>query len=283
MKLQIQIPAEDGRSLEQVTEHYILEKKLADQLRASGKQERQYLYTELYDQLFKNLPHHPQISRKNDAEASKLEIDRKMKLVKPYLKPDTVFLEVGPGDCQFSFAAAQYVKKVYAVDVSQEITQNTTPPANFDLILSNGCDVPVPNNSVSVAYSNQLMEHLHPEDSYEQLKEIYSCLQPGGSYICITPNRLSGPHDVSKYFDSVATGFHLKEYTNQELYGLFKNIGFTKVATYMGGKGVYYRFPLALTLLCEALLNILPFFLRYRLGNFLPIRAILGVIMVAQK
>jgi predicted SAM-dependent methyltransferase len=138
-------------------------------------------------------------------------------------------------------------------------------------------------NSISVAYSNQLMEHLHPDDSYEQLGELYRALQPGGYYICITPNRLAGPHDVSKYFDTVASGFHLQEYTNQELYTLFRDIGFSKIITHMGGKGTYVRCPYFLMVLVEQLLSILPFKLRYTVANWLPIRAILGVIMVAQK
>ena len=61
------------------------------------------------------------------------------------------------------------------------------------------------------------MEHLHPDDALEQLQNIYSALVPGGIYLCITPNRLSGPQDVSRDFDMVATGFHLKEYTISEL------------------------------------------------------------------
>jgi predicted SAM-dependent methyltransferase len=51
------------------------------------------------------------------------------------------------------------------------------------------------------------MEHLHPDDAFEQLKQIYTALTPGGLYICTTPNRLTGPHDVSKYFDETAAGF----------------------------------------------------------------------------
>jgi ubiquinone/menaquinone biosynthesis C-methylase UbiE len=283
MKLQIKIPKDDARSIEQITEHYVLEKQLADTLRNSGKESRSNLYTELYDELFQKIPHHPQMVRKIDAAASWQEITRKMNLVKAYLHPDTTFLEIGPGDCQFSFEVAKLVKQVFAVDVSQEITKQTSPPPNFELIISDGCNVPIADQSVSVIYSNQLMEHLHPDDSFEQLKEIYRVLQPGGFYICVTPNRLAGPHDVSKYFDPVATGFHLQEYTHQELYDLFLKTGFAKVLTYMGGKGVYYRFSHKLAIACEAILKRLPFQLRYKIANFLPIRAILGVILVAQK
>ncbi|MCG9893337.1 MAG: class I SAM-dependent methyltransferase [Thermosynechococcaceae cyanobacterium MS004] len=283
MKLQIKIPKDDSRSVAQITEHYLLEKRLAATLRDSQKEQRKALYSELYDELFQKIPHHPQTARKVDAEATWAEVNRKMNLVKPYLKSETVFLEIGPGDCQFSFAVAQSVQKVFAVDVSQEITKQTTPPANFELIISDGCSIPIPDQSVSVIYSNQLMEHLHPDDSLAQLKEIYRVLQPGGHYICVTPNRLAGPHDVSKYFDPIATGFHLKEYTHQELYALFLRVGFSKVFTYMGGKGVYYRFSHQLTMLCEFLLEGLPFQVRHRVANFLPIRAVLGVILVAQK
>jgi SAM-dependent methyltransferase len=283
MELQISIPKYDSRSVDEIMEHYALEKLLAAQLRNSQKHGRGRLYTELYDKLYKNIPHHTQISRKKNLEISRREVDCKMRLVKPFLTADTVFLEVGPGDCHFSFEVAKFVRKVYAVDVSREITKNSQLPTNFELSISDGCSIPVAENHISVAYSNQLMEHLHPEDSYEQLMEIYAALRPGGVYICITPNRLAGPHDISKYFDTVATGFHLKEYTNRDVHDLLRQVGFSKVITYMGGKGVYYRFPYLLTLLVEGLLSRLPFYLRYRLANFLPVRAILGVIMVAQK
>lgn len=283
MELQTKILPEDGRTTEQIIEHYTLEKELAKQLLNSQKEQRKHLYTALYNQLFQKITHHPQISRKMDVSASQLEVQRKMNLVKRYLQPDTVFLEVGPGDCQFAFQVAQKVKKVFAVDVSQEITQNSEVPPNFELIISDGCDIPAAENSVSVAYSNQLMEHLHPEDAYEQLQGLFRCLKAGGIYICITPNRLAGPHDISKYFDPVATGFHLREYTNQELYDLFIKVGFSKITTYGGGKGIYFKCPRILTVACEAILSRISFSLRHRIGNWLPIRAILGVILVAQK
>jgi ubiquinone/menaquinone biosynthesis C-methylase UbiE len=283
MELKIKVPSEDGRTIEQIIEHYTLEKELAAQLLNSHREERKHLYTSLYNQLFQKITHHPQISRKMDASASQIEVQRKMNLIERYLQPDTVFLEVGPGDCKLSFQVAQQVQKVLAVDVSQEITRNTEVPANFELIISNGCDIPVKENSVSIAYSNQLMEHLHPEDAHEQLQGLFRCLKTEGVYICITPNRLAGPHDVSKYFDSVSTGFHLREYTNQELYKLFTQIGFSKITTYGGGKGVYFKCPRILTVCCEAILSRTHLAFRYRVGNWLPIRAILGVILVAQK
>jgi SAM-dependent methyltransferase len=102
----------------------------------------------------------------------------------------------------------------------------------------------VPENSVDVAYSHQLMEHLHPDDALEQLQNIYQALKPGGIYICITPNRLSGPHDVSRYFDEVATGFHLKEYTVTELNDLFHAVGFSQVNWVKNSSKIHLEIPL---------------------------------------
>ena len=83
------------------------------------------------------------------------------------------------------------------------------------VVLSDGVSVEVPAASVTLAYSNQLMEHLHPDDALVQLRNIVRALAPGGLYVR-HPNRLTGPHDISMYFDRVATGFHLKEYTATE-------------------------------------------------------------------
>ena len=129
-----------------------------------------------------------------------------------FLTPETTFLELGPGDCRLSFEVAKYVKNVYAIDVSKEITKYVQKPRNFHLILSDGSSINVPLTSINIAYSNQLMEHLHPDDALVQVRNVYKTLVPGGIYICITPHRFQGPHDISKYFDDISTGIHLKEY-----------------------------------------------------------------------
>jgi SAM-dependent methyltransferase len=52
------------------------------------------------------------------------------------------------------------------------------------------------------------MEHLHPDDASEQLANVYRALKPGGVYCCVTPNRISGLHDIPVYFDTVSQGLH---------------------------------------------------------------------------
>ncbi len=126
-------------------------------------------------------------------------------------------MEIGPGDCNFALTVAPLVKSVIMIDVSNEITANIQFPPNVTLVISNGSSIEVPPGSIDVAYSNQLIEHLHPDDTIDHLKSVYNSLAVGGCYVFCTPNRLSGPHDVSRYFDDVATGLHLREYSFTEL------------------------------------------------------------------
>ena len=206
-----------------------------------------------------------------------------MKFVKHFLRKDITFLEVGPGDCTLSFEVAKFVRQVYAVDVCAEITNSLTRPPNYQLVLSDGTSIPLPPKSVDVAYSDQLMEHLHPDDAPVQLENIYRALVPGGVYLCITPNRLNGPHDISVYFDEVATGFHLKEYTTLELSRLFRKVGFSRVRVYIGGKGKYISLPPFPMFLFERLLEILPSALRKTIARMLPFGLLLGIRLVGIK
>ena len=83
--------------------------------------------------------------------------------------------------------------------------------------------------------------------------------------ICITPNRASGPHDISVFFDEVAQGVHLREYTARELARAFRAAGFKRVRFYLGGRGRYVRVPTPLLSTLEWLFSLLPRAMRSRL------------------
>jgi len=163
------------------------------------------------------------------------------------------------------------------VDVSQEITSNIEQPDNFKLIISDGTSIPVDANSIDLVYSNQLMEHLHPDDAREQLENIYACLKDSGAYLCITPNKINGPHDVSFGFDQTATGFHLKEYTTAEIVELFKSVGFRKVRVYVGLADRYCALPDTLISWVETTLSRLPHGIRYRIASKFPLKKLVGM------
>jgi SAM-dependent methyltransferase len=235
--------SESPRSPEQVREHYEIEKALASRLRGGTPQERKQLYGRVYDEMYRRVPHHPQLTRKVSPEETRHIVSQQLNFLDRFIDNDTVYLEVGCGDCALTFAVAKRVRKSVGIDVSAEILPSHDRPDNLELILSDGTSIPVPPGSIDVAYSNQLMEHLHPEDARVQLTNLNRALRPGGLYVCVTPNRLTGPHDISRGFDTVATGFHLREYTYTELIDLFCDCGFEPVVIYSSFRGHAFRVP----------------------------------------
>ncbi|HYD49958.1 MAG TPA: class I SAM-dependent methyltransferase [Terriglobales bacterium] len=256
----------------QIREHYLVEKELASRLRNSTRQERPALYSAMYEELFRRVPHHPRIVHKIHPDQRRKAIGWQMSLVRSYLHKNATFVELGPGDCAFSFHVSPEVARVYGVDVSGDLIKADEKPSNFQLVLSDGCEIPLPDQTADVVFSQELIEHIHPDDLPEHLAHVYRILKPGGTFICIACNRLSGPHDISSYFDSEATGFHLKEYRMRDLVELCRQQGFRRMKTYVGARGRYIRVPLALFLGVEALLEALPFgrrIARTKLGNAL--------------
>ncbi len=273
----------EARNPERLYAHYLVERELADRLRRASREERATLYGMVYDELFQKVPDHPQLTRRRDGSAVQSAIAPQLRLLERFLKPETVFLEVGAGDCRLSLAVAARVRKVYAVDVSAQIAQFGDAPPGFELIISDGTSIPAPGGSVELVYSNQLMEHLHPEDAHDQLRAIHAALAPGGRYICITPNALSGPHDISKYFDDSATGFHLREYTAAELAKIFRRVGFTRVQALHGARGRFVLGPVWPLIWLERALAGLPARVRRACGRNVLIRALLGIQLVGVK
>ena len=279
------IARSEHRSEQDIRMHYEIEKSLALQLKIASKEERRSLYTSLYEELYSKVPNISLLAQKKRPEQLQKLVKKQMPFLERVLDKNKIFLEVGPGNCALSFHVANYVKKVYAVDVSETVTHATATPENFSLIISDGCNIPVPESSIDIVYSNQLMEHLHPDDAKEQLQNIYTALAPKGSYLCCTPSRLNGPHDISYYFDEVATGFHLKEYTITELSSLFKDAGFDKVVLYVRHPEGWEckRFPLRIAILLEYILTLLPTNLRRRLVKIKFLKRLMKIHLVGVK
>jgi SAM-dependent methyltransferase len=266
-----------ARSAERLRAHYRAERKLADRLRlAPDAEARRRIFATMYDDLFREVPDHPRLRTRGDALAERSrDIGWDLAQLRSYLKPGCTFLEVGAGDCALSARVAEVASKVYAVDISDQAARPLPP--NVELSISDGRSIPVPAASVDVAFSDQLMEHLHPDDALEQLRNIHRALKPGGVYLCITPNRLYGPSDISAYFDDEARGFHLREYTIKEIARIFTEAGFPALHAWIGARGLFMRCPRFLLESLEGLLEHLEPRMRRRVANTRPVRALLGL------
>jgi SAM-dependent methyltransferase len=276
----------DERSAEALYEHYRIERELADRLRYAPREERQALYGAVYNELCQRVPAHPMLRAKASGSAllkRQRDVDHQISFLHRFIDWQTVFAEIGAGDCALALRMAEFSKQVYAIDVSEQIITNVRLPGNFRLILSDGCNIPLPDGSIDVAFSDQLMEHLHPDDALEQLQNIYRSLAPNGIYVCVTPNRLYGPRDISGYFEDVASGFHLREYSARELRQQLLAVGFRKVRFYAGARGWFVRCPFSVIALAETLLEALPTRVRRRLADMAPMRALLGLRIAAVK
>lgn len=277
------LPKTEIRTEEQLREHYEIEKELASKLRNATAVERKTLYSDLYNEMYRRVPHHPQFNKKFDAELRNKEIKNHVGWLERYFSKSKSFMELGPGDCLLSFELCKYFKDVYAIDVSDEITKNPDKPENFKLFLSDGSSVDVQAETIDVAFSNQLMEHLHPDDALAQIQGIFNALKSGGVYLCVTPHRFKGPGDISRYFDDVATGFHLKEYTNKELCSMFKSAGFRKINSMLTLRGFSIIIPSYIVIALEMLIKPLPHHFRKKICSMWVTDHFLSIKLIAIK
>jgi len=259
----------EGRSVAEIREHYEVEKELAARLLATPRAERGRAYQELYDELFRRIPHHPQLRTKTTPAQRAREIAQPLAFLARFATPTSTYLEIGPGDCALAFAMADRVAQVVGVDVSEEITRVGAAPPNFRLIISDGTSVPLPAGSVDLAFSDQLIEHFHPDDTVEHFKLVRRLLKPGGVYVFRTPHRIHGPADVSRYFSDEPQGFHLKEWTYGEIGPALRNAGFSSWRGYWSAKGWRVRLPHAYFTTVEKVVPRLPTLLGRKIARIL--------------
>jgi SAM-dependent methyltransferase len=220
------------------------ETRIAHQLRTAPKRDRLRLYTELYNEYTEKFPY----SLPDDAVSEKIA-RYETAFLRRFLKPSTVMAEIGPGRCHLAVSLAPHVARIYGVDVAEVGAGADQGVPNFEIKRTDGIHMPFDSDSIDLVISNQLMEHLHPDDACDQLREVHRVLRAGGRYVCVTPSRVNGPHDSSARYDDLpcpvrdgdyqANGLHLKEYTTRELMMLFKAAGFRRCQAWIGARGHY--------------------------------------------
>ena len=95
------------RTDQQIRDHYNIEKKLASQLKQASQEVRQTLYSELYETLYRTVPSHPMLTAKHTTDQREQDVAALMHIIKPFLRRDATFMEIGAGDCALSFEVAE--------------------------------------------------------------------------------------------------------------------------------------------------------------------------------
>jgi SAM-dependent methyltransferase len=267
-----------SRSEAELREHFEIERELALRLRrAPSKAERRRLYGEVYAERTRRISHHPLVRRAADERVRARAVAPQVALLKSFLTPSMVFSEVGAGDGAVARAIAPSVRRSIALDVSDALAVPPDPSVNFEFWVFDGFDIRL-SREVDLMYSNDVVEHLHPDDLLDHLRAVHGALAPGGRYLCVTPNRLSGPHDISRHFVSTPQGFHLREYTSSELAAAMRAAGFSRVSVLLtyGGRRLTPLLPAAAVRPVENVIERLPASLRRRCARPLAAVKVVG-------
>ncbi len=278
MKLLKSLPP--NRTLEQIENHYFVEKAIADRLKKSNRDERKLIFATMYDELFKQVPDHPRLTQRNSEWQTQIAMKSKMALIREFLNPSIVFVEFAPGDCKFALQVANQVKMVYAIDISDQRDEIDLIPRNFSLIVYDGYQLDeIDENSIDLVFSDQFIEHLHPEDTQVHFELVYKILKPGGKYIFRTDHAFTGPHDISQYFSNEPQGFHLKEWNFYEFNLLLDKLHFSKFSVIWKAKSIRLKLSYTNVQFCEKFLNLLP----RRSKRFLTKYLLPSIVIVAIK
>jgi SAM-dependent methyltransferase len=228
-------------------------------LKAASQEERSLIFSTMYDQLFAAVPDHPRLTRRASPEETASFNAGKYAALRRWLKRTDVVVEFAPGDCEFALELAHHASRVIGVDISDQRQRDRNWPGNFELVVYDGYRLPtVPSGSIDVIFSDQLLEHLHPNDVHSHLCLCFDLLKPGGRYVLRTPHAGSGPWDVSRYFCDEPQGFHLKEWTYREIRTALQHAGFDQVRVAWNARRICLPVPFVYVVAVEWLSSILP-------------------------
>lgn len=245
------------RSPESLRHHFEVERELANRLRASTREERPVLVPRLYAELYQRVPDHPRTDRAKSPEAAAAAVRSQLRLLSAFLGPNRQFVEFGAGSGELSRAVRGKAGRVVAVEVCEQGDRQPASEEGVEWVYHDGLSIPLPDRTFDVAFSYQVLEHVHPDDVPVHLAEAARILKPGGTYVLSTPHEFSGPHDISRYFTSGLETFHLKEWTYAGLSAELRRAGFDWVGAFVRGQHEEKR-GLWLWLVIETTLRFLP-------------------------
>jgi len=135
-------------------------------------------------------------------------------------------LDLGCGDGLFSKEIAKLNNEVYGIDVSplaiEKAKQQENPKLKLHFQIQDIFKLEFKDNFFDTVIGLDLIEHLHPNQVKNHLKEVFRVLKPQGFYLIWTPPKSLGPTSL---------GLHLKEYFPKEIGDLLRSFEF-KVTLY---------------------------------------------------
>lgn len=229
------IPPSQPLTEAQVRRHLDLERALTRELLASSPETRWETFERCYSRLYAELPW------LNAGEPTRHVLGDWPTLIGP---PPRRVYEVGSGSGALARALAAEGYGVVATEVTRERGASRECDVRLQWTATDGVhlDQFAEPDSFDAVISDQVVEHLHPDDLREHLQGAFALLRPGGAYILRTPHAFVGPSDVSRVFGfDRPVGMHLKEYTYSEVAAAAAAAGFGPLAAPLGLPGPLRR------------------------------------------
>lgn len=210
--------------------HWDLERSLRAELLASTPQNRRDIFARCYERLYSQLPW----LHAGDAAPNIQGLQPWATLLG---KPPSRVYEVGSGRGALARFLAEQGFECRGSEITDQrgerhvsplkgLTWGETDGVHLDQFESAG--------TYDAVISDQVLEHLHPDDLAAHFGGALAILKTGGRYLFRTPSSYAGPTDVSRVFESsTLQGMHLKEYTAIELRTAALSAGFSRVNAVM--------------------------------------------------
>lgn len=220
-------------TMEQRRRQYELEQLARHDILTSTRATRGEATRIAYDRLYREAPWHPDLQLSREVRMAR--VYRQATLLTRHARQSRRVLEVGCGSGDLITYLAEHHPAVEftGVDISAEKLNSAEHERTANLRFRTG-DCVEPHDvdgPYDLVISSQVLEHFHPDDVPPHLRAVRGLLRPGGTFELDTPNRHTGPHDVSVFFTPEPSGTHLKEWTFSELRRAFKEVGFRRVRT----------------------------------------------------
>lgn len=224
------IPMDAEMTEEMILRHWELEKRLTKDLLESNPENRWEVFERCYNTLYGELEWLNQLIGADSVSPPSQRYKNWAYLIGP---PPKKIYEVGSGKGEMITYLANCGFECRATEIAHHRGQKyVAEHSNLSWGISDGVHLErfEAPNSYDVVISDQVIEHLHPDDLYEHFKGAMSILSTGGRYIFATPHKYVGPSDISRVFKcDKPMGMHLKEYTYEEIKGLLVQAGFKAV------------------------------------------------------
>ncbi len=221
-----------GMSEETLIASFELENFFHDRiLNESSSKKRRQLNDEVYTKAFKLYG----VEFKMNLDAKSSAKDPIVDLFRKELSGHSI-LDVGCGSGDFLAACARKIPHKHLCGVDVFVKDATFK--KYDLSFHRGDVVNFElEKQFDVAITDNVYEHIAPQDVDDHLSSIWKALKPGGKLIVMTPHRYFGPWDVTRILDNSYTGWtpargtHINETTYSELASKLRLNGFDDLKT----------------------------------------------------